>query len=351
MLTARLPLQATLSAFDLYQRKLRSREPGEAQKGTQSNEDDRSVEVQTEEISTSTQEVQFQFGDDGTDFSNLVAATEGGRAANGVLEKFLSKRPHSLPAPGGLSTFLKHSTQVMTALLMEMAAGSESKETEDPQGGAASMFTSESWGPLEIPLPGTHRFIVSEGPFVLSVCALDSDGSNSLSGTSVGVLWDTLAPEHPAQLLVTDCDLTCACFKSTLVILAGSREGNLIMWDLREPNSAAGMKVRAPFPALLKMTRTRALSGTTIFAPPGITLHPLVRWLRNSDYLAKCGTPRSAHTYHLRTRKCTRRASSTSCLFLFGSRRRKGTRHSRLPPLTTEASCAFGSSASPSRCA
>lgn len=65
-----------MSAYDLYMRKLRSNGSAIAQKASQSNEDDRTIDVQTDEVLSTDQEMQFQFGDDDTQFENLLATTK-----------------------------------------------------------------------------------------------------------------------------------------------------------------------------------------------------------------------------------------------------------------------------------
>ena len=68
-----------------------------------------------------------------------------------------------------------------------------------------------------------------------------------LDGKSFISVWDTLSPSQPFALLVADCDLSCACFSpgTTSYILAGSHEGNVLIWDLRAAVSARGVQAAA----------------------------------------------------------------------------------------------------------
>jgi hypothetical protein len=106
--------QASMSAYDLYLRRLRSQSKTVSQEGSQSNEDDRSVEVQTDDIETASQEAQFQFGDDDTQFANLLAAARSGLAAVMDLQHGASAfSPEASSSHGTLARFLRQSTPVI----------------------------------------------------------------------------------------------------------------------------------------------------------------------------------------------------------------------------------------------
>jgi hypothetical protein len=108
--------EAPLGPYDCYRARLRSAAVDTVQQaGCQSNEDDRSVEVQTDDVTVKNGEVQFQCGDD-TAFETLLTAMKRGerwqladaleyfRVAQGALQADSPKI--------GLSGFLQNSSEV-----------------------------------------------------------------------------------------------------------------------------------------------------------------------------------------------------------------------------------------------
>jgi hypothetical protein len=85
----------------------------------------------------------------------------------------------------------------------------------------------------------------SQGSLVLTVYALGNHETHPLSGKGIICIWDMLSPNYPINILVADGDLTCACFaaEQLFFVAAGSREGNVFAWDLREARSARSLQV------------------------------------------------------------------------------------------------------------
>eukprot|EP00752_Nemacystus_decipiens_P007144 g6397.t1 len=77
--SVRLFDQAPISPIDLYHRRLRAQPAFIRQAGSQTNEDARSVEVQTDEIVCADKEVQFHLGHDDTALENLMRRLRSNR--------------------------------------------------------------------------------------------------------------------------------------------------------------------------------------------------------------------------------------------------------------------------------
>ena len=80
---------------------------------------------------------------------------------------------------------------------------------------------------------------------VLSIYFMSQESSHPLAGKGMICIWDVLVPQHPAHILVADGDVTCACFAEgqICIVVAGSREGNVFAWDLRQAMSARALQV------------------------------------------------------------------------------------------------------------
>jgi hypothetical protein len=80
---------------------------------------------------------------------------------------------------------------------------------------------------------------------VLSIYFMSRESNHPLEGKGVICIWDLLVPDYPAHVLVADGDVTCACFAEgqACIVLAGSREGNIFAWDLRQAMSARALQV------------------------------------------------------------------------------------------------------------
>ena len=105
--------QAPSTPYELYQRSLRSLDSSIAQKGSQSNEDDRTVDTQTDETAMVDQEMQFQDGQDDTHFENLLSALQSGCLVESSLEDYMGLASQATPpTTGDLSRFLRFSTPV-----------------------------------------------------------------------------------------------------------------------------------------------------------------------------------------------------------------------------------------------
>jgi len=176
-----------MSTYDLYLRQLRSLIKTVSQEGSQSNEDNRSVEVQTDEIETDSKGGQFQFGDDDTMLVNILAALKNGDGLAKFTEFHHQDASSSVASQATLAHFLRHATpvffaekhlalfvhlsqlftfgsfltiQAVEALLMEGEAKAVEKDAlRNPSKEAPRLFQDERWTPLEHSVPGASHSI------------------------------------------------------------------------------------------------------------------------------------------------------------------------------------------------
>jgi len=157
--------QSPLSEYDLYIRKLHNLKGSIAQKSSQSNEDDREIETQTDDIEVKEQEVQFQCGNDDTNFYNLISTIEASKAMSSVEERkerledledrtsVSASLKSTSTTTGSLSRFLRKTSKVMEDLLVELR-GQESAQIELPMGKVPSVFQQHlQWTDLSNSLP------------------------------------------------------------------------------------------------------------------------------------------------------------------------------------------------------
>jgi hypothetical protein len=110
--------QTPLSNYDLYMRKLHNSSSNHgttiAQKSTQSNEDDREIETQTDEIEVKHEEAQFQCGDDDTVFFNLISGLNSFHSKEERRSVLLAYEPEGAKktSTGSLSRFLRKTSKV-----------------------------------------------------------------------------------------------------------------------------------------------------------------------------------------------------------------------------------------------
>jgi hypothetical protein len=71
--------------------------------------------------------------------------------------------------------------------------------------------------------------------------------SHPLAGTSVVAVFDAATrPYKLTRLLLSECHITSLCFNHFAVghlVIAGSAEGNVMVWDLREEPSSYAVQV------------------------------------------------------------------------------------------------------------
>jgi WD40 repeat protein len=75
------------------------------------------------------------------------------------------------------------------------------------------------------------QFVATYGPV---------QGDGFLRDRGFVCVWQAQDTEKPAHVLTCDGQPTCACFAATspFIVVAGTAEGGVVLWDLREPMSA-----------------------------------------------------------------------------------------------------------------
>ncbi len=285
------------SPYDHYHLALRSADPSIKQSGAPNDDDTREMETNTDEITTSNKEMQFCYGDD-TDLLNVMKAItlrkqdkfndkNLGNTLFEVLHEvqlesgIINSNPNTSNViqrknRGGerdkygnqdhtqLGPFLQQSSRVCETILDEQNARTRDRQgnRDDTMGanGDRSLFDSsgsrrmqwlavggdEGNGANELirqrrcvairfsPLqPGT--FVTVHPP-----PSIEEDVNQEDLKPHKGLLciWDVSQPDYPTWVLECSGSPVCAVFSASqsFLLVAGTSEGVVHMWDLREPN-------------------------------------------------------------------------------------------------------------------
>ncbi|XP_029444375.1 WD repeat-containing protein 60 [Rhinatrema bivittatum] len=144
-----------------------------------------------------------------------------------------------------LANFLRSACQVVAVLLEEDRAEKQSIQNFNSQ--ETNLSISSGCFQLNTNLPFLHERRVSwlhfsqvQRHMLLSVHDLPLDLSTvRLDRKYIICVWNIWEPSIPQKILVCDAQITCCCFspgKATLVF-AGTMDGSVVMWDLRENSS------------------------------------------------------------------------------------------------------------------
>ncbi len=224
---------APMSEYDLYIRSYgRSTS---LQASTQCGEDNLAVEVQTEGYTCEDADMQFP-----DDIGSAV-----GRGANAAQSVALSSGAEAL------LSFIRKVAPVVEALLEENLSDAAPR-TNDAMKAAASgssfsaKLTEFSTSHLRFPCPKAFgkRSVVSLAfspahPHIVIVAysAPESEADSRFPLAGLMCLWSTPEPLRPNKLLVCEGQIT-SCGLSPgggHVAFAGTADGSLLLWDLREP--------------------------------------------------------------------------------------------------------------------
>ncbi|XP_073533776.1 cytoplasmic dynein 2 intermediate chain 1 isoform X2 [Phyllobates terribilis] len=141
-----------------------------------------------------------------------------------------------------LTTFLRSACQVVTVLLEEDRAEKQSNykvQSKDP-----CLSISESCFHLNSNLSFLQgrsvyllQFSEAQRHLLLTAHGLDSStSSTSLWEKYIICIWNIWQPSTPQKILICQSEVKCCCFSPGLasLVFAGTAEGSVLVWDLRE---------------------------------------------------------------------------------------------------------------------
>jgi hypothetical protein len=252
------------TSYEHYHRNLRSQDPTIKQMGTPNDEESRTVDTNTDEIVMIDKEMQFTYGDD-TVMLNVMRAIDE-RRKNGVMSESLFDTVDRISGPGGihgiqnvandasttqrLGTFLQKASLVCDRLLQEKKQRSEEYKADKGDTDKGIFNSDRPWISLGTDLTnGSIELIRARNcvsmcfsplqPSLLITSHPSVDDEEDLKPSrGLYCLWDVSSPEAPYFIMESSGVPTCACFSGsqTYIILAGTEEGALHLWDLREEN-------------------------------------------------------------------------------------------------------------------
>ncbi|XP_015708542.1 WD repeat-containing protein 60 isoform X2 [Coturnix japonica] len=197
----------------------------------QCNEDNLDRDVQTEEVETLEKWTQHP-GESALVSGGPINGQE--MSANGAqAPKIDSLR---------LANFLRSAGQVIAVLLEEdQAAAQPGWKLRSQQ---TSLSISDSCFQLNTNQPFLHDRKISclyvsqvQRQALLSVHGLpDKAGVALLDRKSIICVWNIWQPSSPQKVLICDSEVLCCCFSpsKTTLVFAGTVDGSLLVWDLRE---------------------------------------------------------------------------------------------------------------------
>ncbi|XP_009328166.1 PREDICTED: WD repeat-containing protein 60 [Pygoscelis adeliae] len=218
-----------VNEYDMYIRNFGKMNTKQAY--VQCNEDNLERDIQTEEVETLEKWTQHP-GE-----SALVAGgpiNSQDMSVNGTLiPKIDSQR---------LANFLRSACQVIAVLLEEdQVATQPSWKLRSRQ---TSLSISDSCFQLNTNQPFLHDRKISclyvsqvQRQLLLSVHGLpEKAGGVLLNRKSIICIWNIWQPSSPQKVLTCDSEVVCCCFSpsKTTLVFAGTIDGSLLVWDLRE---------------------------------------------------------------------------------------------------------------------
>ncbi|XP_064494022.1 cytoplasmic dynein 2 intermediate chain 1 isoform X4 [Pseudopipra pipra] len=217
-----------VNEYDMYIRNFGKMNTKQAY--VQCNEDNLDRDIQTEEVETLEKWTQHP-GE-----SSLVSGgprNSQDMSVNGVLTpKIDSQR---------LANFLRSACQVIAVLLEEDQVATQPRKLRSRQ---TSLSISDSCFQLNTNQPFLHDRKISclyvsqvQRQTLLSVHGLpERAGVDLLNRKSLICVWNIWQPSSPQKVLICDSEVMCCCFSpsKTTLVFAGTIDGSLLVWDLRE---------------------------------------------------------------------------------------------------------------------
>lgn len=262
------------SEYDLYLSSLRSAAPPMRQVGVPNDLDFRDVDTNTEEITYVNKEVQCFYGDD-TQFYNTLnsiakknsglnkgtsSLTEGKDSnettqGNGATNTNRSADSDGTSTAAGvkLSEFLQRSSLFCETILIEQSR--KYRDAGNQQNDRETKLLSASWEALGSDAKnGANEFIRLRKTIVARFSRLQPSQLLCCHPYPLGEkaemddlrprkglfsVWDAISPSGPSFLLEASGQPTACCFSVTqsTIVVGGTTDGCLHLWDLRESAS------------------------------------------------------------------------------------------------------------------
>ncbi|XP_065484414.1 cytoplasmic dynein 2 intermediate chain 1 isoform X3 [Caloenas nicobarica] len=218
-----------VNEYDMYIRNFGKMNTKQAY--VQCNEDNLERDIQTEEVETL---------EKWTQHPAESAIVSGGPvnsqdvSVNGALTPKIDSQK--------LANFLRSACQVIAVLLEEDQVATQPRWK--PGSRQTSLSISDSCFQLNTNQPFLHDRKISclyvsqvQRQTLLSVHGLpEKAGVGLLNRKSIICVWNIWQPSSPQKLLMCDSEVTCCCFSpnKTTLVFAGTIDGSLLVWDLRE---------------------------------------------------------------------------------------------------------------------
>ncbi|XP_053915342.1 cytoplasmic dynein 2 intermediate chain 1 [Cuculus canorus] len=218
-----------VNEYDMYIRNFGKMNTKQAY--VQCNEDNLERDIQTEEIETL---------EKWTQHPGESALVSGGPinsqdiSVNGALTPKIDSQK--------LVNFLRSACQVIAVLLEEDQVATQPSWNLRSQ--QTSLSISDSCFQLNTNQPFLHDRKISclyvsqvQRQTLLSVHGLpEKTGVVKLNRKSIICVWNIWQPSSPQKVLICDSEITCCCFSpnKTTLVFAGTIDGSLLVWDLRE---------------------------------------------------------------------------------------------------------------------
>jgi hypothetical protein len=220
----------------------------------QFNSESRPAECQTEEVTCEDKEVLARNGEDDTVFENMLACCQKGDLTG--LRKLLPTKKVGEDEVGeddDLNGFLERASKVVEGLCEENlmrfgrkgGKGGGRRDGLWEGGGLTDKVAGDKQQKINQILRGRSAAAVrGSGTQATTVYTVHPDGSengggDALAGKSIICCWETYQPSKPNRILICEGLVTaCALTDKSHCVVAGTDDGTVVLWDLREGRGA-----------------------------------------------------------------------------------------------------------------
>lgn len=240
--------QKPVHPYEQYQRRLCGSHPAIKQASSQCGDDSRSIDVQTEVVQFESKGCQWAAGFDDTLLDDAIKRAKGSRGKHPAREKAgLPRTAADLAASASrFGQFLRLASVAMEIICEENVGREQAHERSlhidrDGHSGRKGMFASSSpWTTLDSSVE-SEPIAVATGkgcPGVVAVACRSLDPAHA----DIVTLWrDTsVASESPLSVLGIEIGSRLSCVALSEdhlgppVCVAGTEEGGVVLWDLRQ---------------------------------------------------------------------------------------------------------------------